>query len=176
MDFLDIGLTGQGLFPKTLKAYVRFADGCPVYAAQMLDLGDISPTGGAGTPSVPGGDPGTSVWNTVRDIDAVSGGKHPLRGGWICWAVEAQGAASDGWAIFRGIADVLGTTAITAGDMMVAAATDALVECTSTATTAGTDGKIVAIAIAAFDTTSGVGKAVVDGISGFGSDTTNTTA
>ena len=162
MQFMEIGLTGQGLFPKTLKAYCTFTEAVAANDCVMLDMANTA----TGLATSPGGNEGSSIFNTVRLPDTVG-----LKCYWFGFAQTAVAAAGAGWVTLRGVTDLLATTVTNAGDYLV----PAVAATTPSALVVGTgalDAKIVAIALADGDGTSGIAKCVVDGISGFGADVT----
>ena len=161
---LEGGGAGHGIFPGLTRVRVRFTEAATAGDLVMFDLAATA----SGLSYAPGGDPGDSVWNTVRQPDAASGAKKNLEAGFFGLAEETEGAGDDGWVTIRTPhfvgANVDGST--TEGDYLVPQAGSGQLALADTTTP--TQGKIVAIAREA--DASNLADVVFNGIEGFGQD------
>ena len=167
MDFKNAGGAGHGLFPSQRRAYVRFSQAASQWDLVQFDFLNVA----TGLSSAPGGAPGTSKYNTVREPDAsaVSAEEGTEEGYWFGIAEEAQAVASDGWVTVQGIINGGVANGTVEGDTLVASSTVAG-QMARTNNAIPTGRKIIAIAHEDHGGDN-VSECLFDGINGFGMDT-----
>ena len=162
MNFLTAGGPGVGFFPQFESRTVRFTEAAVLGTIVMFDFNNVA----TGLTVTPGGNAGTSFFNTVRQPDATAAGARTLGAFWFGVALATQAPGSDGEVCVRGIVPCNVPAACVAGSTMVpqsGASADQLL-----ITTGGTLSKIIAIGLEA--DVSNIATCIFDGISGFGAD------
>jgi len=162
VNFLNAGGPGQGFFPMFETRTVRFTEACAAHGCIVqFDFNNVA----TGLTITPGGKPGTSFFNTVRQPDASAVGARTVGAFWFGVSLGPQAAGSDGEVCVRGVVICNVPAACVAGSTMVpTATTDQL-----TITTGATLSKIIAIGLEA-DAPANFATCVFDGIGGFGAD------